>query len=256
MERRGGAAIADGGSQNFGTVESGNTASVSFTIRNTGTANLTGLTTFIDGADPFEFTVSTEPAAPVSGGNSTTFTVDFSPFSDGTKTAVLHIASNDPNENPYDITLTGTSGTPAEGQTFADWAAAAGLTGINAQPHAVPHDDGVANWLKYAFGMNGNTADRRIYDPATGTPGLPNISYTRNGTEILLEVIYQRRLGSGLTYTPKKSFTLAADSWMPLTGPTNFTPISAEWEQVNYGVVLDSASAPAGFAVIEVFRQE
>ena len=256
VERRGGAAIADGGSQNFGTVESGNTASVSFTIRNTGTANLTGLTTFIDGADPFEFTVSTEPAAPVSGGNSTTFTVDFSPFSDGTKTAVLHIASNDPNENPYDITLTGTSGTPAEGQTFADWAAAAGLTGINAQPHAVPHDDGVANWLKYAFGMNGNTADRRIYDPATGTPGLPNISYTRNGTEILLEVIYQRRLGSGLTYTPKKSFTLAADSWMPLTGPTNFTPISAEWEQVNYGVVLDSASAPAGFAVIEVFRQE
>ncbi len=251
VEGPGGAAIAAGGSQSFGTVEPGNLASISFTIRNTGSANLTGLKTFIDGTDALEFSVSTEPSAPVSGGNNTTFTVDFFPFTDGAKTAVLHIASNDADRNPYDIILTGTGGTAAV-QNYTDWAAAAGLTGGNAQPLAAPHGDGVPNWLKYAFGMNGSAADQRIYDPLTGTPGLPNISYSINGTEIHLQVIFQRRIGSAQTYTPKTSDSLAADSWIPIPGPTGFTPVSMEWEQVSYDIVLDAASAPVGFAVVEV----
>jgi len=100
--------------------------------------------------------------------------------------------------------------------------------------------------------MNGSAADQRIYDPLTGTPGLPYTSYSINGTEIHLQVIFQRRIGSAQTYTPKTSDSLAADSWIPIPGPTGFTPVSMEWEQVSYDIVLDAASAPVGFAVVEV----
>jgi hypothetical protein len=58
------------------------------------------------------FTVTSNPTAPVSGPNGTTaFTVQFAPTSVGLKTAAIHIASNDPDESPFDITLTG--GPPA-----------------------------------------------------------------------------------------------------------------------------------------------
>jgi hypothetical protein len=77
-----------------------------FTIRNTGTADLTGLVISIDGVDAGSFTVDTTAMInTVSPGGSTTFTV--TGISSGTRAAVLHIASNDADENPFDIMLVG-----------------------------------------------------------------------------------------------------------------------------------------------------
>jgi hypothetical protein len=101
--------IVDGvGSRNFGSVLVGTNTSLIFTIRNVGGANLTGLGITIDGANANQFSVTANPTAPVAPGGSTTFTVRFAPTSTGLKTAALHIANNDSNENPFDITLTGT----------------------------------------------------------------------------------------------------------------------------------------------------
>ncbi|MEK7676755.1 MAG: choice-of-anchor D domain-containing protein, partial [Verrucomicrobiota bacterium] len=101
--------IADGGSKSFGTVNVGANTSLTFTIKNTGTADLTGLGITIDGPAAAQFTVTASPTAPVSGpSGSTTFTVKFAPASAGAKTAALHLASNDADENPFDINLTGT----------------------------------------------------------------------------------------------------------------------------------------------------
>ena len=55
------------------------------------------------------FTVTANPVAPVAPGGNTTFTVRFAPASPGAKTAALHLASNDPDENPFDIILHGFS---------------------------------------------------------------------------------------------------------------------------------------------------
>jgi hypothetical protein len=105
--------IADGGTKSFGNVAVGANSSLNFVIKNTGNANLTGLTISQDGADAGMFTVTANPTAPVGGPNGTTaFTVRFAPTSVGLKTAAIHIASNDPDESPFDITLTG--GPPAE----------------------------------------------------------------------------------------------------------------------------------------------
>ena len=106
-----GANLANGGSKDFGSVVVGTNTSVTFTITNTGTANLTGLIITEDGTDAAMFTVTTSPIAPVSPGGSTTFTVQFTPVSTGLKTAALHIANNDTNNNPFNIAITGTGTT-------------------------------------------------------------------------------------------------------------------------------------------------
>ena len=108
VKQASGKKIADGGRTSFGSVAVGDAASLTFTIRNTGNASLTGLKITTGGPDQQMFTLVNPLSPTVPGGDgSTTFTLRFAPTSTGDKTAVLHIASNDRNENPYDITLTG-----------------------------------------------------------------------------------------------------------------------------------------------------
>jgi len=80
---------------------------INFTLRNTGVLPLTGLGITIDGADAASFSVVTQPATPRNPGTNATFTVRFSPTSNGVKNAVLHIPSNDLDDTPFDIALTG-----------------------------------------------------------------------------------------------------------------------------------------------------
>ena len=113
VEDDAGANIADGGSKSFGSVNVGSSTSISFTIKNTGNANLTGLSITKDGSHPADFSITANPTAPVAGpSGSTTFTVQFTPSTRGTRTAVIRIANNDSNENPFDINLTGTGLAP------------------------------------------------------------------------------------------------------------------------------------------------
>jgi hypothetical protein len=106
---RDGTAINDGGSQNFGPATTARPALMTFVITNTGNSNLTGLGIVIDGPDASQFTVTSQPSATVPGpAGSTTFGITFTPSGTGLKTANLRIASNDADENPYDIAMTGT----------------------------------------------------------------------------------------------------------------------------------------------------
>jgi len=100
--------LTNGVDTNFGSVALGTNASLTFTITNSGSADLTGLIITIDGSNSVLFTVTTNPVAPVSPGSNTTFTVRFAPVSAGVKNAMLHIANNDTNNNPFNIALSGT----------------------------------------------------------------------------------------------------------------------------------------------------
>jgi Repeat of unknown function (DUF5650) len=82
-------------------------ASLTFTIRNIGLGSLTPATPTIDGPNAGLFTVTANPAASVDFNNSTTFTVHFAPTNSGTKTAALHLSSNDAQQSPFTINLTG-----------------------------------------------------------------------------------------------------------------------------------------------------
>ena len=100
--------VVSGGNISFGVAAVGSSVSRTFTIKNTGNLDLTDLTTAISGPDAGDFSVTTSPVAPVSGPSGTTsFTVTFTPADSGSKLAVLQIANNDADENPYVISMIG-----------------------------------------------------------------------------------------------------------------------------------------------------
>lgn len=113
VEQPAGNELADGeATVDFGLKTIGQPgATKTFTIRNTGAATLTGLAVSIDGTNETEFVVTTPvpgaPDASVLPQGTTEFTVTFTPTGSGLRTAVLHIASNDPNEASFDVALTG-----------------------------------------------------------------------------------------------------------------------------------------------------
>ena len=100
--------IPSGGSYDFNNVSPGTSKPATFVISNFGSADLvlsgSPEKVKVTGA---AFSVTTQPASPIAPGASQTFTVTFSPLTNGSKTAALTIASNDPDESIYSITLNG-----------------------------------------------------------------------------------------------------------------------------------------------------
>ncbi len=106
----GGTEIADGGTYSLGPVTAGSPVTAVFTLRNTGNTDLAGLQTTIESpqpADGADFTLDPPTSTPLAPGSSRTFSVGFNPSSAGTKSVVVHITSNDADESPYDITVSG-----------------------------------------------------------------------------------------------------------------------------------------------------
>ncbi len=94
--------------KNIGTARVGKSISKTFTIKNTGTATLKNIAISVDGKNKKEFTVTGLGKTSVAKNTTTSFIVTFKPKSIGVRNAAIHIMSNDKNENPFDIKLTGT----------------------------------------------------------------------------------------------------------------------------------------------------
>jgi hypothetical protein len=77
------------------------------TIQNTGTADLTLGTVTTSGAHAGDFVLTSQPAAPVTAGSSTTFQITFTPSDKGLRTATLSIPTNDSDEQPYTFAVQG-----------------------------------------------------------------------------------------------------------------------------------------------------
>jgi len=93
------------GSIDFGSRAVNSTAiTKTITLANTGKATLAinGVTAAGNG-----FTITTQPAKTVAAAKTTSFVVSFKPTTAGAQSAVLTISSNDPDENPFTVNLTG-----------------------------------------------------------------------------------------------------------------------------------------------------
>ena len=86
----------------------GQNKDLNITVRNTGSSNLTGIAASISGLDAGLFTLFTAPPTSLAAGASAAFILRFSPASAGAKTATLSIVSDDPDEDPFTLALTGT----------------------------------------------------------------------------------------------------------------------------------------------------
>ena len=119
-------ASADG--TDLGSVQQGSTASSTFTIRNSGTVNLSlsspsgARDTIVErSSGSTAFTVSAQPGSTVlAGSETTTFTIQYAPTSDGAESAVFSFASTDADESPYTFTVSGTGTSPEINLVGAD----------------------------------------------------------------------------------------------------------------------------------------
>jgi hypothetical protein len=208
-----GTEILNNGSKDFGTVAVGANAPLTFTISNIGNAYLTGLAVTKSGTHADDFTMTqVSPAAPVSGPTgTTTFTVTFSPLATGARSAAIHIASNDPDENPFTINVTG-DGTTA----YDQWALSKDLTGLagsTADPafDADPDKDGIRNGLEWILGGNPKQNDNPSILPAVSRSGGSLIQTFTRVEASIPETALTIEYGSSLTSWPK-SVTVGADT--------------------------------------------
>lgn len=103
-----GSELKDGSAKkSFGTVKVGKTAAKTFTIRNAGSATLKNLAVSKAGADKADFLITQPGKSSLAPGASTTFKVTFKPRKKGAKAAAIKVSSNDANENPFDVKLSG-----------------------------------------------------------------------------------------------------------------------------------------------------
>lgn len=108
-----GTPLADGGGRYFGAVLLNNIGTRTFTVLNHGTEALTGLEVMISGADADDFQSDrTHLPAVLQPGEAGTFTITFQPTTLGAHLAALQILSDDEDESPYDIRLTGIGAAP------------------------------------------------------------------------------------------------------------------------------------------------
>ena len=109
-----GAGLTDGKSKiSFGSISTESSGrSKTLVIKNTGSARLTGLRVTKTGTHAKDFSVSPLATSSLAAGKSTTFKVTFKPSAKGTRSAEIHIGSNDSDEDPFDIKLTGLGATP------------------------------------------------------------------------------------------------------------------------------------------------
>jgi hypothetical protein len=96
------------GTKNYGDVIIGSGSSQIFSVSNEGTGNLSVSSSSLTGTHSGEFSITDGGGSfMLTPGSSHNITVSFNPGSAGSKNAVLTIQSNDPDENPVNISLTG-----------------------------------------------------------------------------------------------------------------------------------------------------
>lgn len=223
----------------FGSIDAGTAASNTFTIDSTGNANLAGISITFGGTNRSDFSVTSAPATLVAPNASTTFVVQFSPTAPGTRSAVMHIASNDSTASPFDVNLTGFSHSYSEA-----WRSQYFNTTDNTGDAADTNDfdlDGISNLLEFSTGSD---------------PTQPNTmpgKVTVNGST--LEFRYQRSkhaLYDGVLFRVEWSDDLTSPTWNTNSVTETIESQDSLFEQVK--AVVGTGSSGHRFLRLRVTR--
>lgn len=209
VEQPAGTGLTDGtATNNWNALPiNGSSASVTYTVRNLGTGDLTGLVLTKSGTNSVEFLLGTLGAVTLAPGGSTTFTVTFFPLgasASGPRSAALQLASNDADENPFDINLGGS----------------AYSTTLDAD------NDGMNDWGEYklgAFGFDWQVSNAALVSSLYSNAAAAGLHTTSQVQDLNMgKPLLQRNPGTGrfmIRFGLQKSTDLG--SWNPL--PMNST---------------------------------
>jgi len=225
-----GLALAPGGSVDMGQSAIGFPKRYHLRLRNTGNGPLAVSALSWSGSGAPQFSTQSPAPLVVPPLGNLVVPVAFSPSVSNPVAATLTLLSDSIANPSFPLHFSG-SGILRE-TLYQSWTISAGLTGINALPDSIPHRDGVENVLKYAFNLDGSGPDLDLLVPATGRSGLPRFSWVAGSGQPHFRLEYLRRKGSGLSYQPQTSSTLAAGSFAPMGGTETVTDIDPIWERV------------------------
>ena len=226
----------------FGSEEVGGVSPArTFTVRNAGTASLTGLAVYKDGTNASDFTVGNLSTTTLAPGASTSLSVTFAPSEYGWRVAGIHILSNDTDENPFDITLTGTGGSsrPLEAWRLTHFGSA-----DNSGDGADLNDfdgDGFPNLLEYAFGG----------DPKKPDASAMRLTPTFAGGKFSCSFKCDAQC-TDITYTVQASPSLEAGSWTDIArsaGGAAVLPVGLLSEVSDAGIGLRTATVTTSVAL-------
>lgn len=207
VEQPTGSPLTDGASTvDFGIVTPGNSAVRTFTVRNLGAGTLSGLAMTLSGAAAGDYEASAPGATSLAPGESTSFTVTYTPTLSGVRSATLRIASNDGDENPFDVLLTGTN-------LLTVNVASAGSAGLTLNGYNVP----AGRSLNVSLGFTpapgstlmviSNTSANAINGTFTGLPQGGTISATFGGQTYVFHANYAGGDGNDLVLTEGYGWT-------------------------------------------------
>jgi hypothetical protein len=208
LEQPLGTALVDGSATTtWQALPTGGTAAAApYVIRNVGVANLLNLGLTKTGTHAADFLLGSLSTTTLAPGESTTFTVAFSPGAgpSGARTASLQVASNDVDENPFDIALSGT----------------AYSTTLDAD------SDGMNDWGEVklsALGFDWQTPNNALVSALYNNAGAAGLFTSTQVQDLNVGIpLMQRNHATGeftLTIGVDKSTNLSTWTPMPMTGP-------------------------------------
>ena len=202
-ERNDGSGFWDFGTQARDSVSAPQT----FTIKNVGSATLSGLAVVLDEDwDDDHFSITQPALTSLLPGESTTFTLAFAPLALGDLFGVVQILNNDENESPFLISASG-SGVWTIQQWRQFYFGTSDNSG-NAANSFDPNFDGVPNVVAYALGLHPleNSAHLLpVADPGDLEAGWLSL-FVDEGPGVV-----------GVTVGAETSETLEVEDWTPAT---------------------------------------
>jgi hypothetical protein len=207
-----GADLSPGASYYFGFSAATVLKQATFGVVNRGAGTLSSLAATLSGTDAAQFSVGSFVTSVVSGGTAN-LTIGFTPTTSGLKSAVLTVASSDPNQPTYVINLTGTGGTEHEIQVESP------LGSI------LTDNTGVST---YGSMLTGTSRTKRFWVRNVGNADLTGLAATLTGTDAAKFFVTNVVLADSTTVVTRLEPGQSAFVDVTLTPGTTVGPLEAK----------------------------